>query len=450
MLKQKSIFAACLVLASAGIAIGAVSQEKAAQLGKNLTQVGAEMAGNKDGSIPAYTGGLTTHPSGYKKGSGVRPDPFAGEKPLYSISAKNMTQYAGELTEGAKALMKKYPTFRVDVYKTHRSAALPKYVLDNTVKHALTAKTTNGGLSLTGAHGGYPFPIPQDGYEAMWNHLLRYNGLAAQVHYKAFTVDRAGRATMQSEGNVSQEYPYYDPNKPNTKQYYMLRNLFVGPPRRAGEAFLFIDPIDSFKDQRRGWQYLPGQRRVKLAPDLSHDTPNSTVGGASTWDDLFMFSGSMERFNFKLMGKKEMIIPYNDYKMVYDCKSADLLKPNHLNPDLVRWEKHRVWVVEATLKPGKRHLYSKRVFYLDEDSWNAVASDEYDGRGQLYRVSFAYVTPSYDVPAPYADVQGGYDLISDIYFLNAWPAENAGGFRYTAKMPDKDWSPEALAGSGIR
>lgn len=444
------LFAAGLTLSFAGIALGGVSAEKGAQLGANLTLVGAEKAGNKDGSIPEYTGGLTAPPAGYKKGSGIRPDPFAAEKPLYSISAKNLAQHAGELTEGSKALMKKYPTYRIDVYKTHRSVAFPQYVLDNTVKHAKTAKTTNEGLSITGAHAGYPFPIPQTGNEVMWNHQLRFGGLANEVHYKAFTVDRAGRATMQSEGDTSLESPYYDPAKPNTKDYFTLHILFTGPPRRAGEGLLIIDPIDFGKNSRRAWQYLPGQRRVKLAPDLSFDTPNAAVGGASTWDDLFMFSGSMERFNFKVIGKKEMFIPYNDYKMAYHTKHEDLLQPHHLNPDAVRWEKHRVWVVEATLKPGKRHLYSKRVFYMDEDSWIAVASDEYDARGQLFRASFAYITPSYEVPAPYCDIQGGYDLISEQYFLNAWPAENAGGFRYTQKKPERDWTPESLASGGVR
>ncbi len=439
-----------LTLTYAGVALGAVSADKASQLGKNLTLVGAEKAGNKDGSIPEYSGGLTTPPASYKKGSGIRPDPFEGEKPLYSINAKNMDKYAGELTEGAKALMKKYPTYRIDVYKTHRTAAFPKYVLDNTVKHATTAKTTNEGLSLTGAHAGYPFPIPQTGNEAMWNHQLRFNGLANEVNYRAFTVDRSGRATMQAEGNVSLEYAYYDPAKPDTKDYYGLRITYEGPPRRAGEALLIVDPIDFGKNARRAWQYLPGQRRVKLAPDLSFDTPNATVGGAATWDDLYLFSGSMERFNFKIIGKKELMIPYNDYKMAFFTKNEDLLKPHFLNPDVVRWEKHRVWVVEATLKPGKRHLYSKRVFYLDEDSWVAVASDAYDARGQLFRVSFAYITPAYEVPAPMNDIQGGYDLISEQYFLNAWPAENRGGFRYTQKRPASDWTPESIASGGVR
>jgi hypothetical protein len=451
MLTRKSLLAAGLVLAYAGVALGAVSADKAAQLGKNLTLIGAEKGGNKEGTIPEYTGGITKAPANYTK-RGWRPDPFEGEKPLYSISARNMAQYSDKLSEGIKAMLKKYPTFRLDVYKTHRTAAFPKYVLDNTVKAATTAKATNGGLAFTGAHGGFPFPIPQNGYEAMWNHLLHYNGLTYEERYRAYTVDSTGRVTMQSDGNVTQEYPYYDPAKPETKDFYALKVYYVGPARHVGESFLIIDPIDSYAQSRKAWQYLPGQRRTKLAPDLSFDTPFSAFGGQITWDDLFLFSGSMERYNFKIIGKKEVYLPYNDYKMLYWSDiEKDLLKANHVNPDLVRWELHRVWVVEATLKPGKRHLYSKQVFYLDEDSWMAGLADKYDGRGQLYRVGITFMAPSYDVPCPFPDSFAINDLITNSYAINALPARGQKGILYPGHaFPPKDWTADSLAGGGVR
>jgi hypothetical protein len=446
----KKLIAAGLVLASAGTALGAVTAEEAKKLGTTLTLFGAEMAGNKDGSIPAYTGGLTTPPANFKKGSGLRPDPFAAEKPLYSVNDKNMAQYADKLTDGTKALMKKYPsTYRIDVYKTHRTVAFPKHVLDNTAKNALRAKTANGGISISGAHGGYPFPIPKDGYETMWNALLHYGWVAIEAKYRCYTMDKTNTPTLQSEGNVWQEFPYYEADKPDTTNFYMLKLMFTNPARRAGEGILMIDPIDPTKSNRRAYQYLPGQRRVKLAPDLSYDAPNTSTGGVSTWDDLLLFSGAMDRYDFKLVGKREMLIPYNDYRMAYFSTAKELVKPNHMNPDVIRWELHRVWVVEANLKPGKRHIYKKRVFYLDEDSWGIAASDQYDARGQLYKAGFAYIAPSYDVLAPYIDVEGHYDLISGMYVLNAWTAE-VGGYFYTKPLPAREWTGDALAGSGVR
>jgi hypothetical protein len=443
------ILLAAILSATSGLALAGVSADEARQLGSTLTPIGAEKAANKDGSIPAYEGGLTKAPAGFKAGDGLRPDPFTGEKPLFSIDASSMDKHADKLTEGAKALLKKYPTYRVDVYPTHRSVAFPKFVTDNTAKCAETAKTTNEGRSMEGCHAGFPFPIPKTGFEAMWNHLVRFNGQAYQSRYRNLNVDASGRATLATEGNSVQDYPFWDSSKDSAETYWRIKLVYTGPARRAGEGLLIVDPLDVGAKDRRAWSYLPGQRRVKVAPDLAHDTPNPGTAGSNTFDDVFIFNGSMDRFDFKLVGKKEMYVPYNAYKAVYEAKQDELLKPNHMNPDLVRWELHRVWVVEATLREGKRHIYSKRTFYLDEDSWAALASDQYDARGQLYRAGFAYMAPSYDLPAPYTDMFSHYDLVAGIYSLTGFIAETD-GLRHTKPLSEREWSADSLAGAGIR
>ncbi len=447
MRNRLTLLAALMTAAFAAQA--GVSADEAKALGTTLTAVGAEKAANKDGTIPAYSGGLTTAPAGFKPGDGIRPNPFAGEKPRLQIDAKNMAQHAAQLTEGTKALLQKYPTFRVDVYPTQRSVAFPKWVADNTAKNALKAKTNNEGRSIEGAHAGFPFPIPKTGYEAMWNHLVRFNGQAYEAKYRNLTVDASGRTTLATEGTSVQEYPFWDQSKTAADTFWRIKISYSGPARRAGEALMVIDPLDIGAKDRRAWSYLPGQRRTKVAPDLGHDTPNPGSGGATTFDDSFIFTGSMDRFDFKLVGKKEMLVPYNAYAAVYQSKQDDLLKPNHLNPDLVRWELHRVWVVEATLREGKRHVYSKRTFYLDEDSWAALASDEYDARGQLYRTGFAFMAPSYDLPAPYTDMFGHYDLVSRIYSLTGFIAET-GGVRHIKPLGEREWTADSLAGAGVR
>lgn len=446
---RKSLIAATLLLGYAGVALGAISAEEAKKLGTTLTPIGAEKAGNKDGSIPEYTGGLTTAPAGFKKGSPLRPDPFAGEKPLFVIDQKSMGKYADKLTEGQKTLLKKYPSFRMDVYKTQRTVAFPKYILDNTIKQATTTKTANNGLTLVGAHAAYPFPIPKDGYEAMWNHIVRFNGVSLQHNPRSWVVNASGRPTMTYQLDELLDWPYWDPKRDKADLFFRLRDIATGPPRNTGEMLLVLDPLDMFGKGRRAWQYLPGQRRTKLAPDINFDTPNTQLNGATTYDEWCLFLGSMERFNFKLLGKKEMYVPYNSYKLVYGSKADQLLTPKHINPDFVRWELHRVWVVEATLKPGKRHIYSKRDFYLDEDSWTALASDEYDARGQLYRSAFMYMVQNYDVNTPYSFTHGFYDFNSNVYTLDVNIAET-GGVVYKSVLPDKQWGPDALAGSGVR
>ncbi len=438
-----------LVLALPARGRAAISAEEAKQLGTTLTEIGAERAGNADGSIPAYEGGLRQPPAGFTPGSGVRPDPFADEKPLFSIDTRNATTHAAKLTEGTKALLQRYPGFRIDVYPTHRSVAFPRFVLENTVRVATTARTTDDGLSFTGAHAAYPFPIPKTGNEAMWNHLLRFSAVCDRRRAFAYNVEASGAAILSSSARILESYPYWDTRNPETNVYFRFRISYDAPARRAGEGMMLIDPYDYVRYGRRGWQYLPGQRRVRLAPDLAYDTPNPATSGAQTFDDALLFNGKMDRSDFALLGKREMYVPYNTYRAVYGATAEQLLRRWFVSPDVLRWELHRVWVVEAKLKPGKRHVYSRRVFYLDEDSWAAILSDQYDGRGQLYRVGIALMAPSYEVPAPWPDPFLHYDLSSGAYAINGWPSA-AGWYRHVECPGEGEWSADALAGAGIR
>jgi len=436
-------------------ALAAVSADEAKQLGTTLTPLGAEKAANKEGTIPEYTGGLKEIPASYKKGSGIRPSPFEAEKPRLVVDSKNAAQQADKLTEGTKELLKRYPnSMRLDVYPTQRVIALPAKVLANTAKNAVGTKSVNGGLGVENMLAGIPFPIPKTGNEAMWNHLVRYPGVAYVQKYENWNVDSAGVPTLATAGTLTNEFPLFDPKRPDgaakeSDPFWKIKVLYTGPARRAGEALMVIDSVNPIVQGRRAWQYLPGQRRVKLAPDLSYDTPNAGTAGTSTYSDAFVFNGAMDRFDWKLVGKKEMYVPYNGYKLMYAKDLKPALTPNHVNPDFMRWELHRVWVVEATLKPGQRDLYSKRVYFLDEDSWAALAADQYDAKGQLYRSTLANLTYSYDANAVNIDNYTFHDFSSGSYSV-VGASGMSDGIRYADPLPELQWSSESLAGSGIR
>src|ERR1043165_7166012 len=114
--------AALLLFAAATTARGAASEAEAPRLGQDLTPIGAEMKGNADGSIPAWTGGITTPPAGYKPGM-HHPDPFADDAPLYTVTPGNAGQYQDRLTPGQLALLKAYPDYKMIVYPSRRSAS---------------------------------------------------------------------------------------------------------------------------------------------------------------------------------------------------------------------------------------------------------------------------------------------------------------------------------------
>lgn len=448
-MKIRSTIIAAAVLTAGLPALAAVSAEEAKQLGTTLTEFGAIKAANADGSIPAYTGGLTKAPPGFTADSGFWVDPYKEEKPLFRIDAKNAEKYADKLTEGQKAVLKKFPSYYIDVYPTHRTAAFPKRVLDATVRNAASCKSAKEGLAIDRAcRGGIPFPIPKTGNEAMWNQTLRYQGDTSITTSasRSWVVDSSGRPTLTAQQQTLQEFPFYQVEMADRDpdMGYRTFSISQSPARRAGEMTGLVDYIDPVEKPRRAWSYTPGQRRVKLSPEFAYDTPVASMGGVALFDELFVFSGKMDRFDFKLVGKKEMFIQYNGYKNAYDCPTIETaLKPQHVNPECERWELHRVWVIEATLKPGQRHVYSKRIYYFDEDLTGAGNYDAFDQSGQLYRVLFQSTAPIYDKSIPFSAKNVTYDLNKGMYaYVND---VTIGGFKVQPKaLTERELNPEAI------
>lgn len=436
-------------------ALAEVSPEEAKQLGSSLTPWGAEKAGNKDGSIPAYTGGLTTPPASYNPSKkGILTDPFADEKPLFSVNAKNMAQYADNLSAGVKAALAKYPDARLDVYPSHRTATYPKRVVDNTLKNATQCKEV--GPKLVNCVGGLPFPIPKTGTQLTWNHQLAFMGASFTGRAATVFTDAAGKTVVMGVNDYWFDYPYYasSNNGTNVSNHERTRYDYVEPARVAGEKILLHYKIDNAPTSV--WQYLPGQRRTKLSPDLAYDTPHPQSGGTAGMDQLYGFYGPTDRFDFKIVGKKEMLIPYNNFKMFsQECSLDKFFRKSFPNPDCLRWEMHRVWVVEGTLKEGKRHIFSKRVLYLDEDTYNVGVYDNYDMSGKIYRFAIQLGTPAYNDPelgtSGLATMH--FDLQMGAWLMDNYASPNApikGAANTSLKMPEREWQPDALSGGGIR
>ena len=450
----RHLVATAASLAVLGLSLAAtagVGADEAARLKTELTPFGAEKAGNKDGSIPAWSGGYTTPIPGDKPG-GRRGDPFKDEKPLVSISAKNAEQYADKLTDGTKAMLKKYPdSFRVDVYKTHRTAAAPQWVYDNTFKNATRAKLD--GDVVSGAYGGIPFPLPKTGTEVMWNHLLRWRGTAWQFQTDMYQLTADGKSVLATDGVGDQQMPYYLPDGSPEKfaqsgDFWLVRLVNAGPPMRAGEAIVGRENVDPAKGQ--AWVYLTGQRRVRKLPNPCCDTPTPAAAGVMSFDEIEVFTGRLERFDFKLLGKKEMLVPYNSNRLLQPKTDAEVLSAHHLNPDFVRWELHRVWVVEATVRDGKRHQAPKNRYYCDEDTWTCLLGDRWDANGQLWKTLWNQTFVAPDLPGLVVGAMGFNDLISGTAFVaNLYNAKSA-QYPIVAPFPDSNFTPDAMAAAGAR
>ena len=446
-------FAAALVLACAfgSPAAAEISADEIARLGKDLTPLGAERAGNAGGTIPEWKGGITKPPAGYQLGEHHR-DPYAADKPLFVIDQSNLDKYRDKLSVGHQRLLETYPTYKLMVYPTRRSASVPQRIYDATREIAAVTKLVDDGNGVDGAVIGIPFPIPKNGLEVIWNHLLRYRGEAVSCTLGQAAVTRGGDYTLVKyavDVNVRYSWPDMTVDKLGNTMI-LFKQRVTAPARLAGDIVLVHETMNQAREPRRAWTYNPGQRRVRRAPNIAYDNPGTTSDGLRTADQFDMFNGAVDRYDWKLVGKREMYVPYNAYRAHSgELTFGDIIKPLHVNPEHLRYELHRVWIVDATLKEGASHIYKRRTFYIDEDSWQIMLADIYDNRDQLWRVSEGHVINFYEKPLTWPTLEVHHDLQAGRYLAlgldNEFPM-----CAYDIKFKARDFKPSSLRRAGRR
>jgi hypothetical protein len=458
MLRKSLLTLAGLTAAAVGwtSAQAEISADQIARLSSELTPLGAVRAGNDAGTIPAWEGGITSPAeAGFPdfRAGGHHPDPFASDQPLYTVNAANMGEYDAVLTDGHKALLQAYPDYFMNVYPTRRSAAVPERIYEATARVAATATLIDGDNGVVNSINGIPFPIPDNGVQAIWNHILRYRADMAERTIGQAAVTRDGSYTLvKFTDNYLGLYGLegvQESDLDNVILYFKQR--VVAPARLAGELLLVHETMDQNKENRRAWIYNPGQRRVRRAPNVAFDFPRTASDGTATSDQFDMYNGSPERYNWTLVGREERLVPYNSYKLHSNgLKYTDILKPLHVNSEHARYELHRVWVVDAELKEGTRHIYKKRRFYIDEDSWQVLAVDCYDNRDELWRVQEGHVINYYDVPTLWTTLETTTDLQSGRYLAIGLNNEERTTYDFNVTLSKEDFSVASLRRAGTR
>lgn len=440
-------FAAASLAGFAAPASAKMTAAEVARLGADLTPMGAEKAGNADGTIPAWTGGLCSPPAGWTPAKGYV-DPFPNDKPKFVITKANAAQYKDKLTPGLLALLNKHDNFKMPVYETRRTACYPDHVYAQVKENA--PKLELVGFGISGGQAYVPFPIPKSGLEVMWNHQQRYLGNGLVRDYNSFPVRPNGDYYKIG----SHEYRIFNAglDKPQDNLLLTFQSAFTTPATLEGTVFLVHEPLDQVKQVRSAWIYNAGQRRVRRAPDLAYDNFTDGTEGMRTSDQFDAWNGAPDRYDWKLVGKKEIYIPYNSFKLS-DKKlkyKDDIVRKGSPNMDLVRFELHRVWEVEGTLKAGSKHIYGKRVFYIDEDSWSVVYEDAYDTRKQLWRIGVHALMQFYDAKIPWYRAHTWYDLNSGGYYLANLDNEMKSIWDFNQKGKWADFQPDALRRLGTK
>lgn len=445
-----------VAVAAVAMAFSLQAQAKAsaadvAKLGTELTCLGAIAGANADGSISAYSGKWVGSVPG-NSGNGAHPvNPFASESPKFTITAANMDKYASKLSDGQKAMLKKYSTYSIPVYETHRENGFESSVCEATKKNAASAEITANGLSVKGAvRGGILFPVPKSGIEVLWNSFSANRAFSEVVDRDTAVVDSKGdkvwsrsKVELFSKANTPEmaSKPLNDEKEIGS---YVLAQM-KAPAKVKGLRILVMEPL-SYTQDRRTWMYDPGTRRVRKAPEFGFDQPLEGTVNNMTIDEDRLFNGSPERYDFKLEGRQEMYVPINGFAInEIGVKYDKLLTPNHVNPKFMRYELRRVWKVVATKKSNFRHKYAKRVMYFDEDTWRAVMADYYDAKGAIWKHNYLTYYHAPEIKSTNPGASFYHDLTSNKYVAynlfqerSKAPVLNKGG------MSEQDFTPTAL------
>jgi hypothetical protein len=447
VVKQGLRRAAVVLLASVGLAstaLAAVSEQQAQRLGKDLTPVGADKLGNGR-DIPAWQGGLKRDES--LAPGAFHPDPFAADKPVFRISAANIDQHEKRLSAGQVALLRRFPEMFFEVYPSRRSASYPDYVYDGIRANATKAELLKYGSGVKGATMSSPFPIPENGLEVLWNHTLRFRG-----HSFSFSSYTASVTAGGDRAETLRDYQYFfayselgmEPQDLDNKIFFLKRKT-LAPANLAGRITLVHETLDQIRSPRKSWIYVPGQRRLRRTPDLAYDTADVNTNAIRTIDQVDMFNGAPDYYDWKLIGKQEMYIPYNAYRVHQgNLSNDDILLDHHINSSLLRYEPHRVWVVEATLRVGFDHKYAKRRYYVDEDSWSIVYAEEYGDDGELLQVTEAHPINFYDLLLVYPTLEVTYDLENGRYYAEGLDNERGATLNSFEDFNKRQFSTSAV------
>lgn len=451
MKRTTFLVSALAISAIATSALAKVPEAQVNRLGNDLTPMGSEKAG--EGNIPAWTGGLQTVPGNvtYKPGDKLA-NPFASDAVKYTVTGQNMGQYEALLTPGYQAMLKTYPSYKMNVYETRRTCAFPDRYYEATKRNAQVGELVGGGSGVSEGIFGTPFPIANNALEMIWNHALRYRSFKSVRQFAAAPVTRGGDYTLQivqDEAIIT----WSDPSKQraedlNNISLYYISNT-IAPARAAGNVILVYEALNAQVQPRQAWQYSPGTRRVRRAPNISYDNPGTNSDGLSTSDAFDGFNGAPDRYDWTVLGKNVRLVSANGYEGEA-TPYRDYLQAAHLNQDKVRYEERRVWEFEAKLRPNTRHVYARRVYHNEEDAWQIASAELYDGRGQLWRMQELHQIQRYNVPLCGSAAEIVYDLQAGRYLALSMQNEEPPANYFADELDPSRYTPNSIRQLGVR
>ena len=371
------------------------------------------------------------------------PDPFNADEILFTIDKNNYLDYADRLlTPGQIEMFEMYSdTFKMNVYPSRRSCAVPKEVTQLTNQNA---KLIDEGEGVLGVVGSIPFPDPTEALHHVWNHILRYRGVNIYGSSPFYIVNPDTSITYGAGEAIA--INYWNPFVKNEKGLQgMLMSKVTHPPRLADASLLVIESLNALKTPRRAWVYNPGTRRVRRAPDIAYDYKPSSNQGITTTDQFDGFNGAKDRYNWSLIGTQKRLMPYNAYKL-HETEIDKLLTPHHINQEFLRYELVNVNVVQADLKDDMRHILPHRIMYFDQDSHNMLVEETFDEEKEIMAYREFPIMNYYDQPMCLSVHSATYDFASRRYQLSSVRSIDVPKIQWRLEEPHDEtkFTPEGL------
>ena len=380
---------------------------------------------------------------GYNAQGNSYPDPYTNDEIILTINKNNYLDYADTiLTTGQIEMFNLYPeTFKMHIYPSRRSCSVPVEVLQLTKGNATLV---DDGEGVDGIVGSIPFPEPTEALHHVWNHILRYRGVDIYGSSPFFIVNPDGSRTYGAGEAIARNY--WNPFLRSEKGLQgVLMSKVTHPPRLADASLLVIESLNALKTPRRAWAYNPGTRRVRRAPDIAYDYKPSANQGLTTADQFDGFNGAKDRYDWNFIGTQKKLMPYNAYKF-HEAQIEEILTPFHVNQEYLRYELVNVNVVEAKLKPGKRHIIPHRTMYFDIDSHNMLMEETFDDNSEIMAYREFPIINFYDQPMCLSIHSATYDFTTKRYQLANVRSIDIPKIQWRLEKPhdEKMFTPEGL------
>jgi hypothetical protein len=269
----------------------------------------------------------------------------------------------------------------------------PKEFVEATEKYSRNVRLDSNDGNLLNYVAGLPFPQmeprdPQAGLKVAWNFYWRWEG----DDYKNGGATAAGqvvRYAIEKDGSERRaDFVAYllfprtrvtlnpKPVLPGYEQIDKIQLRIDTYPRdSSGTTLLEIRYADPKRPDDL-YLYIPTLRRVRRG--ITTQRCQTLTPSEFNLDDVNVFNGKITDFNYRLLGEKKILTMYSQTSVPYKRKNGDYLPLDE------GWQVLDVYALEITPKDSG-YCYSKKVIWVDQTTWEAVATLIWDQKGEYYR-----------------------------------------------------------------